>query len=191
MKPLRVKIATPELRAAFAHGRRSAIRGLKLQDNPYRPESDGDLWRAWNSGFADKGQSKEARIRRNRHAAVVAEHGAICWLCLKPIPDGGLTMDHVIPRSKGGRTTRDNLRPAHVSCNQKRGNGPPPELLLTADMMLGASMSLHPILRKARAQKPCGAIGHMQFEDHRTQREVRLDEEYYEQRTAPSLRRLG
>jgi hypothetical protein len=41
-------------------------------------------------------------------------------------------------------------------------------------------MSLHPVLRKARAEKPCGALDHMPFPDHRTQKEVREDEEWYE-----------
>jgi 5-methylcytosine-specific restriction endonuclease McrA len=132
----KVKLATVELHWAFQHGQRSARRGKSLRDNPYRPCSDGDLWRAWNRGFADPGSSKDARIRRNRARAVVERHGETCWLCHRSIADGELTMDHVVPRSKGGRATRDNLRPAHAECNVKRGNGPPPVLLLRPDMML-------------------------------------------------------
>lgn len=131
----KVKLATDELQRAFAHGQRCKRRGDSYQSNPYRPCSDGDLWRAWNRGFCDRGSSKVTRMRRARVAAVVEKHGKDCWLCGKPIHDD-LTMDHVLPRSKGGRATRDNLRPAHAECNVRRGNGPPPELLLTADMML-------------------------------------------------------
>jgi 5-methylcytosine-specific restriction endonuclease McrA len=131
----KVRLSTRELQSAFERGRRAARNGQSLRNNPFRPHSDGDLWRAWNSGFADRGMSKEARLRRNRAKAVVEQHGEVCWLCLQPITND-LTLDHVVPRSKGGRTTRDNLRPAHGECNRQRGNGPPPELLLTADMML-------------------------------------------------------
>jgi 5-methylcytosine-specific restriction endonuclease McrA len=113
------------------------------------------LWRAWNSGFADRGTSKDARHRRNLTKAVVERHGKVCWLCLKPI-EYDLTLDHVTPRSKGGRGTRDNLRPAHAKCNRKRGNGPPPELLLTADMMLQSPGS-KPLVETAEERARCEA----------------------------------
>jgi hypothetical protein len=32
------------------------------------------------------------------------------------------TIDHHIPRSNGGKNTRDNLQPACASCNNKKGN---------------------------------------------------------------------
>ncbi|WP_280429848.1 HNH endonuclease [Nocardia brasiliensis] len=51
-------------------------------------------------------------------AATLAEYGTICHLCGRP---GATTADHVIPRSKGGPDSLDNLRPAHYSCNSSRG----------------------------------------------------------------------
>jgi 5-methylcytosine-specific restriction endonuclease McrA len=33
-----------------------------------------------------------------------------------------LTIDHVVPRSKGGKNTWDNVTTACSSCNQKKGN---------------------------------------------------------------------
>ena len=33
------------------------------------------------------------------------------------------TLDHVIPRSKGGSDDRSNLRTAHLWCNSLRGDG--------------------------------------------------------------------
>ena len=157
MSVRKVKLCTTELRSAYASGRRIARQGGSLRDNPFRPSSDGDLWRAWNSGYVNRGISKDARIRRNRAQAVVAHHGEICWLCLKPITNGDLTMDHVVPRSKGGRTTRDNLRPAHSKCNRKRGNGPPPELLLTADMALPSPGSKPTGGNSTKVEVPCAA----------------------------------
>ena len=38
-----------------------------------------------------------------------------------------LTLDHVIPRSKGGRSTWDNLVTACKSCNSKKGDYTPEE----------------------------------------------------------------
>ena len=34
----------------------------------------------------------------------------------------GPSMDHILPRSKGGTWDRSNLRPAHYGCNSARGN---------------------------------------------------------------------
>jgi 5-methylcytosine-specific restriction protein A len=54
---------------------------------------------------------------------VLAEE-KLCWLCGGPATgDDPLVADHVIPRSRGGATTRSNLRAAHASCNARRGDG--------------------------------------------------------------------
>jgi 5-methylcytosine-specific restriction endonuclease McrA len=57
-------------------------------------------------------------------AMVKAEYGYLCHLCLKEITDeSNYTVDHVIPRSKGGDNSIENLRPAHgTPCNYSRGN---------------------------------------------------------------------
>ncbi|WFF31058.1 HNH endonuclease [Propionibacterium freudenreichii] len=69
-----------------------------------------------------------ATVRRLA-SLVVAEWGPVCWLCHGPIDLGaprrsprGLSLDHVVPRSLGGLDTLDNLRPAHLGCNCRRGN---------------------------------------------------------------------
>lgn len=55
-------------------------------------------------------------------AAVEAEYGRICWLCLRPIAPGAYSVDHVIPDSRHGGHDLSNLRPAHGRCNSARGN---------------------------------------------------------------------
>lgn len=74
-------------------------------------------------------------------AAVIAERdGWTCWLCGGPIdPEAsstsrhGPTVDHVVPRSRGGRTEAANLRLAHRSCNGARADHLP-ELEWPADL---------------------------------------------------------
>lgn len=51
-------------------------------------------------------------------SATFAEHGRVCHLCGMP---GADTIDHLIPRSRGGDNSLDNLRPAHKRCNSSRG----------------------------------------------------------------------
>jgi 5-methylcytosine-specific restriction endonuclease McrA len=60
---------------------------------------------------------------------VLARDGAVCWLCNDAIDLSllrtsrmGATLDHVIPISKGGADSLDNLRLAHWICNNKKSN---------------------------------------------------------------------
>jgi len=50
-----------------------------------------------------------------------------CQYCTKDFESRALTIDHVLPRSKGGRNTWANLVAACKKCNQKKGNKTPDE----------------------------------------------------------------
>ena len=45
-----------------------------------------------------------------------------CQYCIKPFPQSQLTMDHVLPLSKGGKTNWENIVTACRPCNGKKGN---------------------------------------------------------------------
>lgn len=51
---------------------------------------------------------------------VLRTFGRRCHICGLSEPPA-TTADHIIPRSKGGPDTVDNMRPAHKSCNSSRG----------------------------------------------------------------------
>ncbi len=44
----------------------------------------------------------------------------VCWYCKRTIPSGELTMDHIVPLSRGGKTTKGNVAPACKECNNKK-----------------------------------------------------------------------
>ena len=46
----------------------------------------------------------------------------VCQYCAKKFSYGNLTMDHVIPKSKGGHRTWTNIVSACHKCNNKKGN---------------------------------------------------------------------
>ena len=65
---------------------------------------------------------REVRLtRRNIHARDLSR----CHYCGKRFPSRELTVDHVIPRSLGGRDTWENLVTACVPCNSRKGSRTP------------------------------------------------------------------
>ena len=43
-----------------------------------------------------------------------------CQYCKRSVPPGELTMDHVVPVARGGKTTRGNVRAVCKDCNNKK-----------------------------------------------------------------------
>lgn len=65
-----------------------------------------------------------------------------CQYCHRTMPSGELTLDHVIPRSRAGETTWENLVACCHPCNNRKGSRTPEE----ADMKLARAprpFSLH------------------------------------------------
>jgi 5-methylcytosine-specific restriction endonuclease McrA len=50
-----------------------------------------------------------------------------CQYCLRPLPSGELTLDHVIPRSRHGETAWENLVACCHPCNNRKGGRTPDE----------------------------------------------------------------
>src|SRR6202167_6238542 len=50
-----------------------------------------------------------------------------CQYCATVLPSGELTLDHVIPRSRGGSSTWENLVACCHTCNRRKGNQFPRE----------------------------------------------------------------
>ncbi len=71
----------------------------------------------------------EAMIRRERRKARALRATqwwkrriakGVCGYCGRPTPPKDLTMDHIVPIARGGRTTRGNVVPACKSCNTRK-----------------------------------------------------------------------
>lgn len=58
---------------------------------------------------------------------VMARDQYTCQYCGVMPPRTELTLDHVLPRSRGGRTEWENMVVACRACNQKKGNRTPRE----------------------------------------------------------------
>lgn len=44
----------------------------------------------------------------------------LCYYCKQSIPPKELTMDHIVPISRGGKSTKGNVVPACKECNNKK-----------------------------------------------------------------------
>ena len=96
--------------------------------NAYHPECRKEAQSARYRIKTVKRQSKTKRWRIS-HQEIVRQYGDKCHICNKPIDldlprthTQGLTVDHLVPLSKGGTDDMSNLRPAHWSCNMRKSD---------------------------------------------------------------------
>jgi 5-methylcytosine-specific restriction endonuclease McrA len=71
-------------------------------------------------------RSKARELRKSRWWQQKTSTGT-CWYCGQKVGYHNLTMDHVIPLARGGRSTKDNLVPCCKECNTKKKNALPVE----------------------------------------------------------------
>lgn len=60
-------------------------------------------------------------IPRPMQFRVLKRDNQICAICVKPVLDGNIHFDHIIPWSKGGPTEEHNIRLLCDDCNRRRG----------------------------------------------------------------------
>ncbi len=72
----------------------------------------------------DKVQFEEPRLTRKN---IYEHYGYRCCYCGKKLPSDKLNIDHVIPRSRGGKTEWGNVVTSCIECNLKKGNKTPQE----------------------------------------------------------------
>lgn len=65
---------------------------------------------------------RPGNISRTRREAILQRDGNSCVYCASSGGDRALTLDHVIPKSKGGLTVESNLVAACHSCNQEKAD---------------------------------------------------------------------
>ncbi len=71
-------------------------------------------------------RNKARELRKSRWWQQKTSTGT-CWYCGQKVGFHQLTMDHVIPLARGGRSTKDNLVPCCKDCNTKKKNALPIE----------------------------------------------------------------
>lgn len=80
-------------------------------------------------------------IPRGIMLKVIRRDGQICQKCHRAVPDNEVEFDHVIPFSRGGPVTADNLRLLCRSCNREKGDS-------LNDILWNAQEPLVPLKRR-------------------------------------------
>ena len=73
---------------------------------------------------------------------IMLRDGFTCQYCEARLPGAELTLDHVTPRSRGGRSVWENLVACCFPCNNRKGNRTPQEAGLTL-MKQPRQISIH------------------------------------------------
>ena len=64
-------------------------------------------------------RAKARELRKSRWWQQKTAPGR-CYYCAKKVAFRGLSMDHLVPLARGGRSTKNNLVPACKNCNNKK-----------------------------------------------------------------------
>ena len=64
---------------------------------------------------------KDQQVKFCRHNVFLRDHWT-CQYCRKEFTAKNLTLDHVIPKSRGGNTSWENVVTACSNCNHKKGD---------------------------------------------------------------------
>jgi 5-methylcytosine-specific restriction endonuclease McrA len=70
----------------------------------------------------DKLPRQDVKFNRRN---IYARDGSKCQYCGKKMPTTDLSLDHVVPKSQGGRTTWENIVCCCIKCNVKKGGRTP------------------------------------------------------------------
>lgn len=90
-------------------------------------------------------------IRQDKRLAIYLRDGCACVWCGAKVEDGAkLTLDHLVPHSKGGSNEHPNLVTACHRCNTSRGARNPVKFAKVVAEYLDHGVDYHDILKGIR-----------------------------------------
>lgn len=85
--------------------------------------------RAVNPVRLKKEREKARKLKKSQWWQTRISSG-LCHYCEKKVPRDQLTMDHIVPLARGGRSTPGNVVPACAECNRNKKLHTPVDQLL-------------------------------------------------------------
>ncbi len=74
-------------------------------------------------------RERAKKLRKSSWWQIQIQKG-ICHFCQQPVGADNLTVDHLVPLARGGKTTKGNVVAACQACNNKKQLDTPVETLL-------------------------------------------------------------
>lgn len=74
-------------------------------------------------------KKKASELRKTNWWQNVIQNGK-CHYCGKYFPSAEITMDHIVPLSRGGKSARGNIVPCCKECNNKKKYLTPVDMIL-------------------------------------------------------------
>lgn len=85
----------------------------------------------------DAPKSLRGKVRKKEQERLLSVYGGRCFECGKELKLGkNLTLDHVVPRSRGGTWLTTNLQPFCEGCQIKKADLPVETIKVALDMLL-------------------------------------------------------
>ena len=79
-----------------------------------------------DEAFIQAERRKARQLRKTRWWQQKTASG-LCWYCGQRVGHANLTMDHVVPLARGGRSAKSNLVPCCKECNTRKKTSLPLE----------------------------------------------------------------
>lgn len=130
----RCKICNAELNKQWRQKNPDKARANSYKQSAKLKERDPEYWNRWlrndyakdSAKYIAKVNARRARLLQcegdytaEQFAELCLTYGGICLCCESA--DSPLTVDHVVPLSKGGSNNISNIQPLCRSCNSKKG----------------------------------------------------------------------
>lgn len=114
----RVHLADPSKQATrsrrwFEENRERAYAQAR-ERNRLNPEARNERYRRRRARIAG------ATVERVDYRAILRRDGHWCYLCQQTVASGDVSFDHVVPISRGGAHSRENIRVTHLTCNLRK-----------------------------------------------------------------------
>lgn len=110
---------------------KDAERGARYRSTPEAKNLARERLRSWYANNPEKAREQsrryhlrksDATVEKVSYPAILERDGMVCHICGDDIPSmSDLHFDHVMPLSKGGAHSYDNIKPSHASCNMRKG----------------------------------------------------------------------
>ena len=127
----------PEVRAKVVQ---YSLRFVK--NNPEKVRSIKSAWKKRNplngreSAMRRHALIKTTQTEKVDYRQIIKTFGMVCHICGTVVTKENLHFDHVIPLSKGGPHTFQNIRPSHATCNLEKRAKIVPELVAKTGQLL-------------------------------------------------------